>query len=88
MKHIFFFSIPKNTIKIRKFNFLDKICEIQKNVIYTIDTFQNKCSMLQKIVKIYNEESAVLTVDVVKICVHLISNDCEYLCAVPNLHSY
>ena len=56
--------------------------------IHTIDAFRNKCSMLQKIVKIYNEESAVLTVDIVKICVHLISNDCEYLCAVPNLHSY
>ena len=31
-KHIFFVSIPKNTIKIQKFHFLDKICEIQKNV--------------------------------------------------------
>ena len=30
IKHIFFVSIRKNTFKIQKFNFLDKICEIQK----------------------------------------------------------
>ena len=30
IKHIFFVSIPKNTIEIQKFHFLDKICEIQK----------------------------------------------------------
>ena len=29
-KTYIFFSIPKNTIKIQKFHFLDKICEIQK----------------------------------------------------------
>ena len=55
---------------------------------HIIYAFENKCSMLQKKVRLYNKESAVLTVDIVKICVHLISNDCEYLCAVPNLHSY
>ena len=27
---MFFVSIPKNTIKIEKFHFSDKICEIQK----------------------------------------------------------
>ena len=30
VKHIFFVLIPKNTFKIQKFHFLDKICEIQK----------------------------------------------------------
>ena len=29
-KHIFFVSIPKNTIKIQEFHFLDKIYEIHK----------------------------------------------------------
>ena len=33
IKHIFFVSIPKNTIKIKKFHFLDKICEIQKKFL-------------------------------------------------------
>ena len=28
--YIFFVSIPKNTIKIQEFHFLDKICEIEK----------------------------------------------------------
>ena len=29
-KHIFFVSIPKNTIKIQKFHFLDKIYGLHK----------------------------------------------------------
>ena len=29
-KHIFFVSIPKNTIKIQEFHFLDKIYEMHK----------------------------------------------------------
>ena len=34
IKHIFYVSIPKNTCKIQKFHFLDKICEIQKKRLY------------------------------------------------------
>ena len=34
IKHIFFASIPKNMIKIQKFHFLDKICEIRKKRLY------------------------------------------------------
>ena len=30
MKRIFFILVSKNTIKIQKFNFLDKICDLRK----------------------------------------------------------
>ena len=33
IKDICFVSIPKNTIKIQKFQFLDKICETQKKLL-------------------------------------------------------
>ena len=56
--------------------------------VLTTNAFNNGCGILQRIVEVVNEESAVLTNDIVKVCVHMAFNDYEYLCVVPNLYYY
>ena len=56
--------------------------------VLTTNAFNNACGILQRIVELVNEESAVLTNDIVKVCVHMAFNDNEYLCVVPNLDYY
>ena len=56
--------------------------------VLTIDAFDNKVCMLKKVIKIDSEESAVITNDIEKVCVHMKLHDTEYVCAVPNSHYY
>lgn len=43
---------------------------------------------MREIVQIDGEDSAVLTNDILKICVNLMMHGNEYLCTVPKLHDY
>lgn len=56
--------------------------------IHTINFIPDKCNMLRKIISMDKEESAALTKDIFKKCVHMKLNKDEYLCTVPNLHFY
>ena len=57
--------------------------------IVTVNSFNNNCcSVLQKVLRVNNEESVVLTSDIEKVCVHVVNNGTEYLCVVPNFCSY
>lgn len=56
--------------------------------ITVVNVFDDSCHMMKQIVDISENESAILTKDIVRICVHVKLNGKEYLFATPNMCSY
>lgn len=57
-------------------------------VIQTSNAYGDFYSMLRKINKICEKETAVPTDNIVSVCVHIKIKNNEYLCAAPNLCHY
>lgn len=54
----------------------------------TRDAFRNEYKALQRILSTNCQETSVATVNLHKICIHMIFEREEYICALPNLYSY
>lgn len=54
----------------------------------TQSAFTNKYQALQKVLAVSSDETAIPSVNLDKVCVHLVIRKENYVCAVPNLHTY
>lgn len=53
--------------------------------VTTFDLFKGTSNFMKKVIKVYNQEMAVDSDNLDKICVFIKAGDDRYICAVPNV---
>lgn len=86
------FAVLKNNSYVKIYHFIvDSASKKEYTIVsevYTRNAYDDVCGMLKKIILTSNEQTAISTDDITRVCVYMTSNGKEYLCAVPNLYYY